>query len=431
MKNQILSQFHICLIGVSLALLGLLVTGCSGSVNGQVFLDKNNNGSADFDESGVPFAKISITHNEKAIASGYTGPDGEFKIKSRGKGEYCVSIIEDPDTNPYLASPTKAQLFPGTTVAPATTPPATTAEEKKDESSTDDKQETTTTTQPAGWKGNKYCLASAGSWGVEIAVPVGLDRKAALDDAVPISRTVGAGEEFYLALPIQEGGTLMPLTLPEGLEYVRAGQTGIGFDAELNRLTFSENLSELIAKSAEIKAQVTAPVVTPQVEIFRLRLRAAKDVKDGGSVEIKPIIEFGSEKIALNPITIKFTRDISANIMLDLKGRTLPGNTVTLNVIIENTGKVQIDKASAKVTIPAEITVKEPLPAGVRNFGSGVIIDVRKLPGGEKLTVELELIMPAILPTNMKFAIPATLDSEELEETMVADPIEIRMSATQ
>lgn len=442
MEKQALSLFFKALTGVFLFVLWFSVSGCQGSVEGKIYLDKNNNGLLDTDETGIPYAKMTVKYDGNPIISGYTDEDGYFKFRSRGNGSYSITLDETPEVEKInadlaaSASMVKAitTVSPNTITNPTTPAPSTLDTTDTTETEKTKTEEVTTQAGPSGWRkdGDKYSyFVNVKGYKASLSIPVIVDHKGALTELVlPNKKERHPCEVFELALPLEEGCSLKPLYLLTGLELVSSAQPGVSYDSEISRLSFSSNVSDYLSSKAFKAQSISGGTAKPDIQLFHIPLKVACDVKDKTSFELEPQMECGSETIDLDPIKISIVKkeiEIKASIELDINPPTLTlGEDVVVRVTVRNKGSEDISNSYFTLVFSGIKLLKAP-DEECSKQGSKLTCPIAPLKPNEKTMKPVILTLPVKLESDTDFTISATLKHDNLAKPIEAEAIEFTL----
>jgi len=426
----------------------LMLAGCGGSVTGQVFIDTNGDGIRDSNETGVPYAQVSVTRDNKKIAEHYTDTEGYFDIPiKRRTGTVCVSTdLAFAQSNLDYIRYSQDQGLPA--AAMKVSPPkgqklkAETLDDDGEEEDDDydndgvlddvdncpsdananqadsdedgignvcdyddDEEvgETVTAESPddtstAGWVGAKYCR-DVKSAGFEVEIPVSMDYDAAIS-SLPERLTVKcyAGAKCEVTIPYPQGCTLHTIYLPEGLTPVGTGSEGISYNASMNSLSFEGSVGESGNKTFKAQESSRPTLATSDYMIVTLTLKTADKIAIGTtSVSLKPSADCDGQTIELPKIPIEISREFNLTVYqhLGTTGTLYSGNNVQLTVGVENQGEGSIYHGDLTITPPAGSAIIS-LPAGCLNNVSSAICRIPEIKGGKFANRTITFKLPVL-----------------------------------
>lgn len=191
----------------------LLLTACSGNIDGFVFLDTNKNGLADAQENTLGQVALSVKHNGEIYTRTVTDENGQFIVKSKDVGYYCVTI-EDPIIRKSVVNRLQDARVSIEKVSPVAVGPSVSAVVAKSLGQATDATSPPPTTPPASRKSGETCLQSDGS-SFSVDVGVDLDYQAQSEEIPPTPKqSFKAGEEFEYTIYYPFGCTLATIIFP-------------------------------------------------------------------------------------------------------------------------------------------------------------------------------------------------------------------------
>lgn len=441
MSKEMLSRVTPLRIVLVFALL-FTVFGCSGSVSGQVFIDSNGDGIRDADETGVPYAKVSLARDNKAIAEHYTDAEGYFDIPVRRKpGQICVSTdlsFAEANLDYLLYSQNDASPAAAMKVSPPKAMKATTTGDEEEEIVDEEEEEddsgatvdtTDTTTSAEGWVGAKYCR-DVKSRGFEVEIPVAMDYEAAIAD-LPDRLTVKcyAGSECEFTIPYPDRCTLHTIYLPEGLAPVEEAQTGISYNPSMNSLSFEENVGEEGSKAFKAISTTRPTLAVSSYRIVTLDLLVDDDIDVGSTAtQLKPSAKCGDQTLELQEIPVELIRAFDVDIYQEIKPLGVAftaGMLISHIAHVENKGDGSVLYGDLTMT-PPDGSVIVDVPDGCFNNVKSVICRISEVKGKstEERTIKITLPAMASYPSgdteeftsDAKFFAPGMDQSEEASQ---------------
>lgn len=376
----------------------LFISGCSSSLTGQVFVDKNNNGVMDADEVGVPNAKIIVTRDDETVAEKYADVNGVFTVRLKNtSGKTCVrtDLSYAQNNLGFLQSSSgKAEAIKSLTVHPLAqiagstgtgTSTSTTSSTVGDNTSAGSNTTTSgTTTQPtfqAGWYGDQYCKDAQGK-GFSVEIPVTVNTSEAISE-LPTRLEVKAytGASFDLKVPYPKECTVyVPLT--DDFVFTPASQDGLSYDSSLNIVSSEASAQTSKAETTQSSSAMPSITVQGNFSVADIKLAIKDDIDldattNSKSIKISPYVTCPgtdtNQHTALQTIPVTITRDINAAVYQKVNpAGSLSGNQqVTLTVGIENKGKSPILDGELNVTIPDGTTLSGSMPKNCVSYNSG------------------------------------------------------------
>ncbi|MFH1830826.1 MAG: hypothetical protein ABH871_08655 [Pseudomonadota bacterium] len=379
-----------------LALIGLcfLISACTDTVSGQVFIDENGNGLYDMKEMGVPYAKILLTRDNDKIAERYTDANGFFDIPIKRKaGRVCVSTdlsFAEANLNYIQESLSKGIPAAAMTVAPLKIKAATATTEEEAEDEEEEATEVTvetpeSTTSVQGWVGDQYC-EDVKFKGFTALIPVNMDYEAAIS-AMPERLEVKcyAGAECELVIPYPDGCQLETIYLPQGLSLAKDDQAGISYNDSLNSISFDASAG-ITGASAQKAATARPAISVGNYRLVILNLKVESDV-DIGTTEYKitPAAKCADQTLSLQTIQMDIEREFDLAVYQDLKtmGKIKTQNNVTFAASVENRGRSTVSYGDLTITIipeSADSTLDlQTLPEGCKNYVTKVICRIEEI----------------------------------------------------
>lgn len=418
------------------AMLALMLSACSGSISGQVFVDADGDGIHDSDEVGVPYAELSVTRDGKEVARHYSDQGGYFDIPiKRRPGEVCVTT-DLTYSEAHIAAIQESihasakQKSAGNAKAQVTTDdqdndgiydnldncPSVANANQMDtdgdgigdvcEESEDDEPSVTaetpdTATETQGWQGAKYCEETKNKAGFEVDIPVSMSHEAALS-ALPEREAAKcyAGNTCDVVIIFPDGCKLNTLYLPQGLSPASSMQAGMSFDDALGSVDFDRNAGVEGGESSKAKTTTQTTLSVSTYRILTLKLAAAENIAIGTTnISLKPTAECPGQSLELPDIAIELIRDFQAQPYwhIDTLGELVSGQEITLDVGIENQGPSTISFGDVTV-IPPEGSILTDIPEDCFNNVTRVICHIEHIPGESTVTKAIILKLPTLDP---------------------------------
>lgn len=468
MKNQLVTKLTLV---IYMTALGFILPGCGGTVSGNIYLDKNGNGTQDLGEEGAGYVELVISKNGEQIAKGFTDKTGTFSIKSKGSGRYCIKVdttIFEKNLNlssKALVLGAKAQSLDLQGQTPKTVSTAAdTDQESSDDNdapATSEKTPASTTSDVVGWSESGYCQEVKGK-GLTLSIPITMDYQAALADLPPVpQKKYYAGQTFDIGLPLPNGCTLNSIYLPEALSLAKGLQLGIVFDSSANRIDFVE---EVASRGQAIKAQQNAAVSisTGGFEMIKVKLMVGDmGMEEDYETTITPKATCNNVEIPLREIPITLSNKLNLTVSLQLVpaeaggvSSTKPGDTVQIMAAIENNGPGTVVSGDLLITLKTSTSLDEVTPIAqfhvaaraegdggskmdCNNLGTKVKCPITAFfPGSKRETTSISLPLPVkeSIKANTKYLISAEFKPREPaladpEATFTTEPIEFVLEA--
>jgi|GEM_PF-2397772 len=425
----------------------LMITGCTGSVSGKVYLDNNGNGELDAEESGVPYAKLIVTRDGEMVARHYADRDGVFDIPIKQRAGYlCVETdLSFTEANIDLALQTmggevaaqKLKVSPPAAKAlsvPSSDEDDDADDEGGDDDGEDDEDENLRTKLPDGWSGSEYCK-NVEYKGFEVDVPVTIDvtaAQAALPSRLPLK--CYAGESCELRIPYPLGCVLDPLDLPEGLSLADGDQPDVAsFDTTFNIVNFKQGQEP--EPSAQTAKASSATLSVSGYEMATVNLQTSATIELGTTeTQVSPSAECYGEPLDLGPVPIELIRDLSAALYQNLKtpigsdGYMTGGQDVTIALLLENRGQSAISDGEISFTPPAGSVVQNA--GGCFNYGAKILCRVENLPAGKVHSQSVTFKLPAAQIEDKMINTSASFNAQGLAEPVQAETVDMLIEGT-
>lgn len=436
--------------GISLLffLLAIAGAGCSGKIEGSVFLDENGNNSRDQNEPGISKILYSVTLDGNIIKSGTTNDakslEGQFSFTANDKGYYCVEIKKtamaylEPSTAPQIAKPpaaakkslpSKAGETASTsgTSTTATTTPATAGDTKADDTeesdTSNDSQETVKEPElPDITQSLKTCANSKG-YGekLRLDVPVAKDFEGSVAK-LPETQIIeaGVGENFFYDINYPCSCKPLNFSLPETI--IPAINKGDG-----NML----DISALISKAEKVDLPSYDITVDKMCKVTtELQLASGSGSEE---VELSPqalcpndsVIKLATQTVKWKAAKVKidqkidYSGDATKIWGSDLKLVTTIKNYYPVKGGDENLAKLAIKLPKYSVAVKVDTRCSSQIQA--------VSCDVAT---GDETPYEITFRFPKIEEINiyeedLEFVIETSLQTPDSDEAIKADSIPI------
>ncbi len=428
---------------LAILILSLSLAGCSGSVRGQVFLDSNGDGIHDTDETGVPYAKLSLTRDGKAIAEHYTDAEGYFDIPiKRSPGTVCISTdlsFAEANLDYIMYARNADSPAAAMRVSPPKAKAATLGEEEEEDLEEEEYEEesgttvdtTDTTTSAQGWIEDKYCR-DVKSRGFDVEIPVAMDFEAAISE-LPERLTVKcyAGSTCQVTIPYPDGCQLHTIYLPEGLAPAEPLQSSMSYNLSMNSLSFEEGAGEDGSKAFKALTTTRPTLAVSNFRIVTLDLAVSDEIDVGTTgVTLKPSAKCGDETLELPTIPIDLIREFDIDVYqnISVMGPYESGQLIYLTAGVENKGDASVSYGDLTITPPegSVIVLDSSWPAGCLNNVKSAICRIPEIKGRSIEARTIKITLPAMesystgdveeFTSNAKFFAPGMDDSAEAAE---------------
>ncbi|MFA5812147.1 MAG: hypothetical protein WC956_07460 [bacterium] len=381
------------LAGFAVAAFAILLSACTGTVSGQVFIDKNGNGAIDSDEVGVPYAKLVVIRGGNVVAEKLTDGTGNFAVHLKQRtGQVCMRTdlsLAQNHLNFIQSSMGKAARVKALTAesggtGTGTEPDGTTAD-------------TTQTSKPApaeGWVGDQYCIIFKGNRVVNFPVKVDYDEALSQMPLTRLEVKCFVGRACVIKIPYPDGCQLESLYLPQELVPDPPVQAGLSFNTSLNSVGFGSQGEGASAQKAETAAAPSLSVSGFKVAVIELRV---KDDATAGELSINPTADCGD----LQKIPVTIVRDINVIVSQDTPTTTglSPKQIVPVTVRVENIGKSPVVDGMLVFTAPEGAALTQPAggdctseTAGASKLGRCKL----EIPAEDIKTLVFRLTMPDV-----------------------------------
>ncbi|MBI4211130.1 MAG: hypothetical protein HY540_00695 [Deltaproteobacteria bacterium] len=380
------------------------LASCSGRISGQVFIDANNNGFYDFDESPASGVKLVITKDNKKFISGFTLPDGTFSVKG-DTGVYCIAI-DDPDisSSQTAVKNVLATSTPGTgTATPETTGTSSTG--------------TTTPTTPVvpAAQPKKVlapnCKEATIGRNIDFEIGIVKDYLADINDLPDrVQVTLGPGEERDVKIPFPCECDLR-CTFPEVLDLSpQVGRLSPRSQPSIGLLEFNRATEP----SPDVPGELSASTCTEQI-----RIKAKDDVSTQDvSAHIKCKAKCPNGENQLPTVPIKIAYGLNMELKQQMLDAVQLGGILNIDVVIKNRNGVKADGLRLTISVPTTVSVQSVEPASMCNFTHDLIrcdpiFDV----GEREKVINVRYELPAIgsITQSTSYKITAILDGSRLE----------------
>lgn len=412
----------------------LMLGACSSAVTGHVFVDSSNNGRVDVGEKGVENAHFSVTLDGEHFADGYTGANGDYVIRTKESGKYCVQIdkkaVSGSDTQhkarlsvapliadtppespppPLPPKPAGKSVSAAKDIAPAPNPP----KEPYGSSSSGTTAPQVGTMTVSSLSG---CV-QVGMGNQEMDVPVKLDYTVSIENVpAPEEIKVAPGDKVQLKLMWPNSCTLENVKIPDVL---MTDDPDVGIVTDISpRLDFPE---KVIPDSVASVTDLTQDALASKV----LQLRMRSDVS-GGKLQytIQPkVLCPDTISYALPTQTITVTAKPLVSVSQNLKGVVGFGAVLTDEVTVVNNGSQTI--TAAKMTVSFSNMVSSVTATGggdCNNLGNNISCPI-DLAIGEKKVIKIGFTLPKKLDEKEEFTIHANVKLSSQDASFDADKI--------
>lgn len=356
---------------IFLFFLSLFIAGCSGKIEGFIFLDTNGNQLADPRERTLGNVALKVTYDGASVGKSRTSASGTFTWPIRESGYYCVEIDEPTLSQSILAQMASGRLpvrsvassRPNVNVGPPVqniahqiVASANDEEDKKEEEKKEEKDEETETETPKVTEPDKrdfglVCKNTEGG-NLKMDIPFVIDYSADIDQMPPpLKQTHRLGEEFQINIPNILGCNLKPLFVPDALQAfwpVDPNQVDpniLKIDPDIGRVDFKEGITDT-SVSLHLKAKETIPFGTYTVPPIEPKVTCP-----------------GDPEIPLNAFEIEIIATPSVKIQQTLPGSTRAGGRMNWRIAVENKMGRELSLKLTGVVPTAGVTL--------RNAGGG------------------------------------------------------------
>lgn len=454
------------LLGISLFI--LLTAGCGTVINGQIYLDENNNLNKEETEPVLAGVIISVNREGKAHGDVVTDRDGKFKLeidpskiepsgdsgnsteaKTPGKAKYCVkiqqaslisqavAILPRPqqvqlaalETNQGTAGGSQQQS--GQTASGGTTSGETTSGSQQgsgnedQKKTTDEKADTSdskTTTTDSGVKQQvgalEACREGIGVVEINVAVAPKYDKIIA-KIAVPETKTMTVGERTNASVCYPVRCKLEPFALPEGLEPCGSPQGGLQFDVVTRQMTIPVDMPSSTGGSTGI----------PGGEIKCDPVCLQLNDRASGEIAFTPAaICPDDQTITLHKHLFKVEKQPELVVEHSILSGSLGlGQTVTVRALARNNSQRDLTGAKLIVELTGSSTIQST-PEGCNNLGQKIEC-MSNLAKGAEISKNVAFQLPAEINGDTTFKINtsftpvsgAAVTATEISQTVV-DP---------
>lgn len=93
---------------IVVAVILFFTSACSGTIQGSFYSDVNSNKVKDTGEEALPYVMFKVTRDGEKIGNAITNALGEYHLKVKGGGYYCVEVIKDSTSKQSGTSTTSA-----------------------------------------------------------------------------------------------------------------------------------------------------------------------------------------------------------------------------------------------------------------------------------------------------------------------------------
>lgn len=415
-----------------LFLIALIICGCTSSaIKGQVYVDSNTNGVVDPDETGLSFAKMTVTKDGKKYSQIIADQNGHFVVRLKDRdGEFCFyfsdkstkskKALEESISSAKAATTTPVTTQPGVTT---TTPPATST---VDGTSTTKPNTTTTTTTtettPSGsWRDkDTFCITVKNNLqDIEMNIPVKFDTETLLSDLPePIKMTYHPGDVFPIKIYKPAGSILKPFILPTGLKVATVSQS--------SNITYNSGLNQVVFGKTEAKASSIHTIPVSGIEAVEVQLQVNNDLPYGKyDVTLKPKADFDGQVIDLKPISLVISHIIEAKVVMSLDSPPAPGNhNAEFSVRVTNVGKTTIDEGTLVIEPPSGVNMTN----SERDCTSHQCT-IQNLVADQPIEYSFEVTNIPVDTTNRTYKFRARFSSTNLDTPIEAEPLEITQPA--
>lgn len=345
--------------GLLVALLGLSLVGCSGKIEGTVFLDGNANSLADSQEQTLTNLNLKITHNGKLLTTTSTNSRGKFATAIQESGYYCVEVNEPHINESVLrqlnygripqgaisSAMSNVSLGPAVgmaakqvVISPTTPAPATPAPTAPAPASPPSSPQPLSPSQPDRIEPGIVCKNTS-DFTLNLQIPVSIDYETDVARMPPhIKQERRSGELFTVSIPVSIGCVLETLYVSDGLEPLWPLEpSDIGKILSIDRVT-----GRIEFRPASQSTFVVLP------------LKVREDLPLGTySVTLTPFMLCpGDQRIALPEIPIDLLAEPLIEIFQELPSGSQPaGSAITWKIFVKNKGSREYD-----VTVSGDVT---------------------------------------------------------------------------
>lgn len=450
LKKQLVTTTGSFVIWGVLSALWILLSSCSGGIQGKVYFDENDNGMFDLGERGVPSAKVTVYKEGESspVASGFTKPDGSFALSTRG-GTYYFSVDVSSLGRAAITpsgkgeeeegrSDEKAFTWPSTDDAEGDTsssnPPTSTGAGSQGSTqgsgpASDDANSNQTskgkTVPPDQWtdRGYRVHVPRQETKSATIGIRIDWDGAAPSERDAVEKKVCYAGQRCEISIRTISGCRTMVGLFPEARMDTspETPNRGYRYSRDLNVVTISD--PQTLRVKAQEKGGAAINSVRPAAVTKRLPLIISNDarprtgVSEPTTATLKPRALCGEREISLGSVEISLLRDVAPRITLDWD----PQQKERVSVTILNVGKSRLDDAEVVFNLEsAEFATRDN---EIKNLGQSALWVTGGLAAGEERTKKLELDLPPPSDDDILIKVEATLRSPQLAEAIEAVPI--------
>ncbi len=439
MEKQGLRRYLGFGLGVVLLSLWVGVSGCSGTISGQIYFDANKNSTLDSNEIGVPFAKLTVIKDGKTMKEGFTDAEGNFRFKHGGEGTYYLkidtSLLEEMGAADYSApieqeeeDGPSAQVFKAIDMDDGEDTSGAAGGTGLEGDDDDDSSTSNTGSKPAALpsehtsSGYRVSVENIVEKKHEM-IPVWYDRLAALSRLPErVEQKCICGAPCTLKIPYPAQCSLEPLYVGQGISL--DGGANAAWDSTFNVVTFLEG-SNVSAQRIGAKAQSTdssgstVPTVASN-ELAMAEIDIVSECTEEEERTFEPKIKCGDEIIDGGSIPVKFEYEVKAELGFSILGDASVGRgNIEFKLIVYNTGLNTIKRGKVKLELPALCTmniISSDSSAACQDRRGSMVCIVENLAGESDVTFRGSFDMPTQLSSSTEFEMKATFEAEGLED---------------
>ncbi|MBI4126415.1 MAG: hypothetical protein HY465_02870 [Deltaproteobacteria bacterium] len=403
----------------------ILGTACSGTMSGEIYVDRNHNNLRDAGESSAGRVPVTITRDGKLLISGYAS-SGKFSVATKGKGIYCANV------QTVLLGQSQAPVSGTGTRSLSKTHEGDTSDGGAVEEVGDDEVAGESDEQGGGHStggsssggqsvGANCCeLKWSGSCNIAIAIPQ--DYTADLDEIpAPPPIHLAAGEHHTLHIAYPCDCELKPLYLPQVLEAVNSGER---FDPNLNRVEF--------VASRPVNARAVSVVGASDICSANVEVAARADIpREDFEYTICPkaLCPDGAEQeLACMEINVSGEVDLS----VEQRPGSSPsaGDLLRVDVVVTNENKVAIDDCQLHVTFPENVEVQSTASSDCSIGSEAVDCECDFASGEEEKTFTIRYRLPDDdeITEQTIFIFNASVEAEDLSGGTAEDEYAFTLS---
>ena len=431
----------------------VLASACTGTLSGNVFLDKDGDNQQDDDESQVANVTYTVSLDDAELSSEKTDLEGSYYVILETPGTYCIDISDEAlmisssaSTSPAVIQ-AKADTAESATLSIEDSETETTSEEADTTTDSDDTADDTTTETPAsedtedtqdtGVVSSGHVCDTPQGITLEMDVPIAVDYTSAIKALeTPPQRTVSPGDLFTVDVQFPQSCTFKLLYLPSSLTPNLPSSASAAYDA----VTGQFNFNTAIAAAGTLPTSTPLAINSDPLKTYSLALTVDSDIAslESQNVSIAPsVVCPNAATVALKSHSIEINSDGAFEVEQSMTSDTDPvsyGSKITITTVVRNETEVNYDAEHLDLTITTtNVTAMTALNTTQCSSKGQAVACSFALAGGSAVTLTNTYFLPETLENTTTFTTTAELavESNGTAATYEGDTISLSLTANE